>query len=200
VLAACTEISPILFTETSVETGNKAAVSIDEAVNVFVNACVSLELLTKTIRESGSSTVLDLGTGTGYVAACLAHIVGDSGSVVTVDINESTATKASITIRDSFPHLEKRIKFLHGNAKSHNFLNAYPDNFFAAINVGAAVKEFAPEWLRVLSEGGGMVLPLIGTTGEQVLTYVFKEKSLNKKEMRHFTAYSVRSVNYEEMK
>jgi protein-L-isoaspartate(D-aspartate) O-methyltransferase len=41
------------------------------------------------------SRVLEIGSGTGYNAAILAHIVGDNGSVITVDIDQDIVDEAA---------------------------------------------------------------------------------------------------------
>src|SRR5712691_8747602 len=43
--------------------------------------------------------VLELGTGTGYNAALIAHIVGESGQVVTIDLDEDIVAEARRNLR-----------------------------------------------------------------------------------------------------
>jgi protein-L-isoaspartate(D-aspartate) O-methyltransferase len=49
--------------------------------------------------------ILEIGTGTGYNAALLAHIVGNTGSVVTIDIDEDIVAAAR-------KHLGKQKKYM----------------------------------------------------------------------------------------
>ncbi len=97
--------------------------------------------------------VLEVGTGTGYNAALMAHLVGERGSVVTVDIDADMVARAQ------------------ANLAAAGYLNVIAvcgDGGFGApdyapydrLIVTAGAWDLAPEWLAELGPGGRIVLPL----------------------------------------
>jgi protein-L-isoaspartate(D-aspartate) O-methyltransferase len=97
--------------------------------------------------------VLEIGTGTGYNAALLAHLVGPEGSVVTVDID---------------PDLVARARANLGPAGYPDVMVTCGDGGFGApeqapydrIIVTAGASDLAPPWLAQLGPGGRIALPL----------------------------------------
>ena len=104
--------------------------------------------------------VLEIGTGTGYNAALMTHLVGPEGSVVTVDIDPELADRA----------------------RTNLVAAGYPDVIVICGDGGFGVREFAPydriivtagasdlapEWLAQLGPGGRIALPL-GLRGIQL--------------------------------
>jgi protein-L-isoaspartate(D-aspartate) O-methyltransferase len=97
--------------------------------------------------------VLEIGTGTGYNAALMAYVVGERGSVVTVDIDADMVARA------------------HANLAAAGYLNVIVmcgDGGFGApdyapydrLIVTAGAWDLAPGWLAELGPGGRIVLPL----------------------------------------
>ncbi len=97
--------------------------------------------------------VLEIGTGTGYNAAVLAHVVGPGGSVTTVDIESDLVARARAGLAAAgYP--EVRVSCADGG---------YGDPAgapFDRIIVTAGAWDIAPAWLEQLAPGGRLVLPL----------------------------------------
>src|SRR5437764_1268308 len=66
---------------------NGSAISSSSQPAIMAIMLEQLELLP-------GQRVLEIGAGTGYNAALMAHIVGDTGQVVTVDLDDDTAERA----------------------------------------------------------------------------------------------------------
>jgi protein-L-isoaspartate(D-aspartate) O-methyltransferase len=96
--------------------------------------------------------VLHVGAGLGYYSAVMAHVVGDRGRVLAVEVDEELAGAAANNLA-SMPCVELR----RGDAAS-GF-----DDAFDAIFVSVGVTHPQPAWLDALSVGGRMVLPLTAT-------------------------------------
>lgn len=97
--------------------------------------------------------VLEIGTGTGYNAAVLAHIVGPGGRVVTVDIDGGLVARARAGL-DATGYPDVRVIQADGG---------YGDPAgapFDRIIVTAGAWDIAPAWLEQLTPGGRLVLPL----------------------------------------
>lgn len=99
--------------------------------------------------------VLHVGCGTGYFTAIMAEMVGDSGSVLAVEIEHDLAMKAAGNLGSTHPW----VKVLHEDGAN---LVAGPRGLgkLDAVLVNAAVTHPLPAWLQSLAPGGIMVLPL----------------------------------------
>src|SRR5215831_2223712 len=53
-----------------------------------------MAIMLEQLRLEPGQHVLEIGAGTGYNAALIAHIVGEYGSVITIDIDEDTVANA----------------------------------------------------------------------------------------------------------
>ncbi|MGW3342008.1 methyltransferase domain-containing protein [Nonomuraea rubra] len=97
--------------------------------------------------------VLEIGAGTGYNAALLAHLVGPDGRVVALDLDEDTVEQAR-------RHLDaagvRGVEVLcRDGAGGHPGLAPY-DRLIATVGVW----DLAPAWLAQLGPGGRLVVPL----------------------------------------
>jgi protein-L-isoaspartate(D-aspartate) O-methyltransferase len=98
--------------------------------------------------------VLEIGAGTGYNAALMAHIVGDSGHVVAVDIDDDIVANAR-------EHLAaagfERVHVVCGDGGLGYPAGAPYDRI--VLTVGAW--DIAPAWHEQLTADGRLVLPLV---------------------------------------
>ncbi|GDY28507.1 methyltransferase, FxLD system [Gandjariella thermophila] len=97
--------------------------------------------------------VLEIGAGTGYNAALIAHLVGTGGAVVSVDIDEDLVDTARANLaRAGRP--EVRVVRADGAA---GFPSAAPyDRVIATVGVW----DLAPAWRHQLARTGRIVVPL----------------------------------------
>ncbi|MEU7990996.1 methyltransferase, FxLD system [Streptosporangium canum] len=97
--------------------------------------------------------VLEIGSGTGYNAALLSHLVGPGGQVVSVDIDADLVARA----RD---HLERagypEVIVVCGDGAEGFAPRAPYDRVIATVGVW----DLAPAWLDQLGPGGRVVAPL----------------------------------------
>ena len=97
--------------------------------------------------------VLEIGAGTGYNAALMAFLVGERGSVVTVDIDADLAARARAKLVAAG---YARVLVICGDGGF-----GAPDHApFDRIIVTAGAWDLAPGWLAQLGPGGRIVLPL----------------------------------------
>jgi protein-L-isoaspartate(D-aspartate) O-methyltransferase len=96
--------------------------------------------------------VLEIGTGTGYNAALLAHIVSEQGRVTTIDIDPQLARNARRALRDGGYRASVKV----GDGRS-----GYSDGApYDRIIVTACADELATDWIEQLHDGGRMIVPL----------------------------------------
>jgi protein-L-isoaspartate(D-aspartate) O-methyltransferase len=106
--------------------------------------------------------VLEIGAGTGYAAALMAHIVGESGQVVTIDLDEDI-------VDDARKHLEaagiNNVQVICADGGLGWNEQAPYDRVI--LTVGAS--DIAPAWYEQLRPGGRLVLPLQFTSFQSEL-------------------------------
>jgi protein-L-isoaspartate(D-aspartate) O-methyltransferase len=107
------------------------------------------------LRVGPGQRVLEIGAGTGYNAALLAHV---AGSVFSVDVDQQVVAEAMEHLH-AFP--ERHVEFRHGDGR-----NGLPEEGpFDRIMVAAATPDLEPAWLRQTAEGGLVVAPLVLAPG-----------------------------------
>jgi len=113
---------------------------------------VMAAMLEQLDAQTGQS-VLEVGAGTGYNAALLAQLVGASGAVTTIDIDEDLVEQARRNLRAAGAD---GISVVHADG-AEGWPRAAP---FDRIILTAAAWDLAPAWLEQLADGGRLVLPL----------------------------------------
>ncbi len=107
--------------------------------------------------------VLEIGAGTGYNAALLAHVVGPA-QVISVDVDRMVLSEAWDHLR-AFP--ERQVQLKHADGRQ-----GYPPGAaYDRIMVTAATPDLEPAWLEQLAAGGLLSAPLALAPG---LAYVVR--------------------------
>jgi len=113
-----------------------------------------LELLRENLRPG--SKALDIGSGSGYLSACMAAMVGPTGHVVGIEHMCELADWSVENIKKANPELEKYITILCADGRK-----GYPDMApYDAIHVGAASPSVPETLLEQLKVGGRLVIPV----------------------------------------
>jgi len=113
-------------------------------------------LMTDLLQLSGDERVLEVGTGSGYQAAILAHMAKE---VHTIELVPELAVRAKGLLSD-YPNV-----FCHLGDGSVGWKEAAP---YDAITVTAAAPKTPQDLLEQLKDGGRLVIP-VGRKGYQVL-------------------------------
>lgn len=115
-------------------------------------------LMTDLLKLKGNERVLDVGTGSGYQAAILSHMVNE---VHSIEVIPELYNKA----RKLLEELELQNVYCHLGDGSTGWQGAAP---FGGIVVAAAAPETPQSLLNQLEEGGRLVVP-VGGQGIQQL-------------------------------
>lgn len=97
--------------------------------------------------------VLEIGAGTGFNAALLAHLVGEAGAVTTIDIDEELVVQAA---RNLDAAGMARVEVVCADGAEGWAANAPYDR----IILTASAEDLAASWVEQLAAGGRLVLPL----------------------------------------
>lgn len=141
-----TEIEQV-YSDTYILTKEQDGIPVSSSSQPTVMA-IMLEMLS---IQPGQH-ILEIGAGTGYNAALLAHIVGNTGSVVTIDIDEDIVATAR-------EHLDiagfTQVSTICGDGGF-----GYPDAApYDRVIVTASASDILPTWREQLKPGGRLVVP-----------------------------------------
>ena len=112
-----------------------------------------MALMVEQLGVEPGSRVLEIGAGTGYNAAIMAHVAGDQGSIITMDIDQDIVDEASENLsRTGYD----RVRVVCGDG-----YEGFPeDQPYDRIIATVGAYDISPHWVDQLKERGVMVAPL----------------------------------------
>lgn len=123
-------------------------------------------LMTQHLQLKQGEKVLEIGTGSGYQAAVLAHLTDE---VYSVEIREGLAKKAAQAL--------KKLKYSQVQVKWGDGYFGWEEHApFEAIIVTCAANHIPPPLIEQLKDGGRLIIPLGSTLYYQTLTLLTKVK------------------------
>lgn len=112
-----------------------------------------MAIMLEQLGLAAGQRVLEIGTGTGYNAALLAHVVGGTGAVVTVEIDEELAGAARQRLTAAG---YSSVVVASGDGAAGWDAGSPYDR----IIVTASARDLAPAWRGQLGDGGLLLVPL----------------------------------------
>jgi len=121
-------------------------------------------LMTQLLKPGPDEKILEIGTGSGYQAAVLAHL---GAEVFTVEIIRDLADKAEAVLSE-LGYLRVHVKWSDGSVGWEE------ESPFDAVIITCATAEVPPPIFRQVREGGRIVLPLGNPSTYQTLCVITK--------------------------
>jgi protein-L-isoaspartate(D-aspartate) O-methyltransferase len=129
--------------------------------------CFGLEILKDQLKPGAK--VLDVGSGSGYLTACMAHLVRPGGKAIGVEHIQELVDKSIVNIKKNNKDLfDQGILEIHKGDGRQGYAAEAP---YDAIHVGAAAPDTPHELIRQLKVGGRLVSPVGGSYGQEMITY-----------------------------
>ncbi len=139
---------------------------LDEALPIGSGQTISqpytVVFMLELLRVSAGQEVFDIGCGSGWQTALLAHIVGKNGSVCAVELVPELCTFGEKNVA-KYPELFRKVKFFCQNAESGLPREAAAFGGFDRIIAAAEVEKIPGSWREELKDGGIMVYPSGGS-------------------------------------
>ncbi len=113
-----------------------------------------MAIMLRQLRLNKGDNVLEIGTGTGYNAAIMQHIVGEEGSVTTVELDKELAAQARVNLQ------RVAIGYKVTVVDADGAMGYAPRASYDRIIATAATWDVPPAWVRQLKPDGILVAPI----------------------------------------
>ena len=132
----------------------------------------TLELLSGVLHDG--ATALDVGSGSGYLTACMAYMCAPSGYAVGIDCVGDLTLQGNNNIMKDNPDLLRHNVFM---TTGDGHLGYAPKSPYDVIHVGGATSEVPQALYDQLKVGGRMIVPVVLPGGNQYLEQHDKRKN-----------------------
>jgi protein-L-isoaspartate(D-aspartate) O-methyltransferase len=123
---------------------------------ILVSSCsqpTMIAIMLDQMRLKVGDNVLEIGTASGYNAAIMKHVVGDNGTVTTIEIDKELALQAEKNLNRAKVN---DVRVVNADGAFGYLPRAAYDHIIATVGVW----DIPPVWIRQLKDNGALTVPL----------------------------------------
>ncbi len=141
-----------------------------------------MAMMIEEAKLKNGDKVFEVGTGSGYNAGVISHIVGQNGKVITTELEKKVYEKAKANLkRSGIKNIE--IYCMDGGL-------GYPKEApFDKIIITTSSSDITEEWIRQLNIGGILVLPLVTRGIEAIVSLKKEDNKFLKGEIKYYVRF-----------
>lgn len=128
------------------------ALALDDSGRATISAMHAYVATFRALELAPGDALVDLGGGSGYGAAVAARVVGERGSVTTIEIDPALAVRAAFALRG-----EPNVRVVAGDAHDTSLWRGA-----TKVSVGFDVGKVSDRWIEALANGSRLVAPAGG--------------------------------------
>ena len=113
-----------------------------------------MAIMLRQLRLRKGDNVLEIGAGTGYNAAIMQTIVGETGNITSIELDKQLADRASVNLQKA--RLGAVVNIVNADGAMGYAPRAAYDRIIATV----AVWDIPPNWVKQLKPDGVLVAPL----------------------------------------
>jgi len=113
-----------------------------------------MALMLRQLRLREGDNVLEIGTGSGYNAAIMQHLIGESGTVTSVELDPQLAQQAEVNLQRA------RLSAIVNVVQADGAMGYAPRASYDGIICTTAMRDVPVAWQRQLKTSGVLVVPL----------------------------------------
>jgi protein-L-isoaspartate(D-aspartate) O-methyltransferase len=156
IIEAFSEIERVEFVPKDLEIASNINIPLPIGFGQTIPQPLTMAFMLELLDPGKGNHILDVGSGSGWSTALLAHIVGEKGRVTAMEIIEKLCEVGKKNV-DKFGYIKKGIVEIHCmNAQDGWEKNAPYDRIF----VSAVLEEIPISFKNQLAVGGKMVVPI----------------------------------------
>jgi protein-L-isoaspartate(D-aspartate) O-methyltransferase len=156
IIDAFSKIHRIEFIPKDLEGQSEANIALPIGYGQTISQPLTVAFMLELLEPRSGQNILDVGSGSGWTAALLAHIVGNQGSVVAMEVIPELCKYAEKNL-DKFNFIKKGIVHFYCQSAEKGFAEKAP---YDRILVSASVFEIPNSFKEQLAVGGKMVIPV----------------------------------------
>ena len=156
IIDAFSEIERIEFVPEELELQAEANVALPIGYGQTISQPMTVALMLELLAPESGQKILDVGSGSGWITALLAHIVGEKGKVIGIEIVTELLEMGKRN-NEKYSFVTKGIAEFYNANGSKGFPEQAP---FDRIIVSASAQEVPEPLKQQLKVGGKMVIPV----------------------------------------